>query len=168
MFFMPGDKDVLAIDPEGIRLWDVATGRERRCLIQAKQVRRAVALSPDGRTLAVGGKVDPYRGVNDLTIRLYDLSSGRETAALVGHETSTQALVFAPDGKTLASGSGVWTTGKDRTVRIWDVATGRELQRYSGHRGPVSALAFSADGRRLVSAGSDATALIWDLARSGE
>jgi WD40 repeat protein len=163
MFFMPGGKEVLAIDPDGVRLWDAATGREHQWLIKAKQIRRAVALSPDGKALAVGGKIDPYRGVRDTAIRLYDLTSGRESVALVGHETSTQALAFAPDGRTLASASGQWNSPKDRTVRIWDVTTGRELRQFAGHRGPVTALSFAADGRGLVSAGSDGTALVWEL-----
>ena len=33
-----------------------------------------------------------------------------------------------------------------------------------GHRGPANSLAFTADGRTLISAGDDATMLIWDVA----
>jgi hypothetical protein len=49
-----------------------------------------------------------------------------------------------------------------REVRVWSAATGRELLRLPSH-GWFSCVTFAPDGRRLVTAGSDTTALVWDL-----
>src|SRR5262249_32268194 len=43
--------------------------------------------------------------------------------------------------------------------------TGKELRRLDGHRGLVRSVAFSGDGNRLASGGSDATILVWDVAK---
>ena len=79
----------------------------------------SVVFSPDGKTLASGGRDD--------TVRLWDVATGEEARRLTGHGVSVNSVVFSPDGKTLASG------GFDGTVRLWDVATGEEARRLTGH-----------------------------------
>jgi WD40 repeat protein len=101
----------------------------------------ALAVSPDGRTLAVGRA--------DGTIALLDAASGRSLATLTGHQLRVTLLAFTADQRTLASG------GADGTVRLWSLATHSELfvlERWASH-GP-KALAFSPDGTTLVTGGS--------------
>jgi WD40 repeat protein len=62
---------------------------------------RALAFSPDSRTLAIG-----TRSENDYA-RLWDVATGRLVAEL-RDQSDVQTLLFAPDGKTLAVGSGDW------------------------------------------------------------
>jgi WD40 repeat protein len=69
---------------------------------------RRVALTPDGRTLAVAG--------HDRKVHLYDLLSGEETRTLSGHSASILAIAIAPDGTRLASASA------DTTVLLWDLS----------------------------------------------
>ena len=58
---------------------------------------RALAFSPDGKTLASAG--------DDRVIRLWNVETGSELRApLSGHTDTVFALVFAPDGKTLYLG----------------------------------------------------------------
>ena len=115
----------------------------------------AIAISPDGRVIASGGR--------DSTVCLWDLESGRMLAELLGHENQVTAVAFDPTGKLLASGS------RDRTIRMWDVPSSSPVYVFRGHQGPVLSLSFSPKGDRLASAGTNTSTLsnseltIWDL-----
>jgi len=67
----------------------------------------ALAVSPDGRTLATADTN------NDGKVQLWDISTGmvRKSLAALG----AMSIDFSPDGRTLATGSA------DDTVRIWNL-----------------------------------------------
>jgi hypothetical protein len=66
----------------------------------------AVALSPDGKTLATTS--------SDGTVRLWDVDTGQPiTVSALG--PTALAVAFTPAGKALA------TTSSDSTIRLWDV-----------------------------------------------
>ncbi|KJZ70285.1 hypothetical protein HIM_10329 [Hirsutella minnesotensis 3608] len=115
---------------------------------------RAVAFSPDGKTLAVAS--------HERTVRLWDPATGAHRQTLEGHGDSVTAVAFSPDGKTLAVAS------HERTVRLWDPATGAHRQTLEGHGGSVRAVAFSPDGNTLASASSDRTVRLWDPATGAQ
>jgi RNA polymerase sigma factor (sigma-70 family) len=111
----------------------------------------AIALSPDGRTLASGGQ--------DCQVKLWDVETRRERATLQqktrlpeaqrqAHKSPVFAVTFSPDGKTLASAGG-----SDLTVRLWNVATGEEKKIFRVDTFEVYAVAFSSDGKALAVAG---------------
>jgi|GEM_PF-1595110 len=65
----------------------------------------ALAISPDGRTLAAAiGR----------QIHLFDLRTGKELGRFNGHQGTVVSLVFAPDNQTVISGSA------DTTALVWD------------------------------------------------
>jgi WD40 repeat protein/tRNA A-37 threonylcarbamoyl transferase component Bud32 len=109
----------------------------------------ALALSPDGRDVALGDA--------EGALRLWRIDGSRRPIALDGHDRVVSAAAFSPDGGLLAS------AGWDGTVRLWDAGSGRGLARIDGHQRAVSAVAFAPDGRTLVSAGEDLSALLWSL-----
>src|SRR5579883_823943 len=73
----------------------------------------AVAISPDGQTIASAGLDD--------SIKIWHRSTGELQQTLTGHSKPINCLAISPDGQTLVSGSD------DDTVRIWHLATGKLL-----------------------------------------
>jgi WD40 repeat protein len=137
-----------------VRLWDAATGTERRVLKGHSNLVYAVAFSPNGKLVASGS--------HDSIVRLWDAATGTERRALKGHSHWVYAVAFSPDGKLVASGSG------DRTVRIWDAATGIERRVLKGHLDSVYAVAFSPDGKLVASGSLDNTVRLWDAVTGTE
>jgi WD40 repeat protein len=104
--WLPGsDVLCLASTDERVRLWNLKAEKVDVLTPEAGNV-LSVAISPDGKTLAVG--------TQDGVIKLFSLSSQREIAVLKGHVTFVSSLIFSPDGKLLLSeggdGSRVWRT----------------------------------------------------------
>jgi WD40 repeat protein len=150
-----------------------------------------VAVSSDGRTLAIGMRSGTVRirrldgaGVSTLAqgdaavTSLAFSASGDRVAAGLG--TGVLAVWRTSDGRRLfrrlahragtrvlgvafnASGSEIVTAGLDHDVHVWDAASGRPVADLTGHFALVSGAAFSPDGRWVVSAGP-ATAGLWDV-----
>ena len=109
---------------------------------------RAVAYSPDGRSLAVASSIGIY---------LYDVATLRELALFTGHTSWVESVAFSPDGKMLASGSA------DRTVKLWDIATRTNIATFEGHTDRLESVAFSPDGKILASGARDNTIRLWDV-----
>jgi TonB family protein len=137
-------------EPGTLAAWRLTGEGPRRLRGAFEQPARAVAVSPDGRRLAIahiGGGV-----------RLFTLADGRETSSLDSGRASP--LAFAPGGRHVASAGF-------RDVRIWEVETGRLEAVLVGHAGGIEALAFSAGGGLLATGESEGEAAVrlWD--RSG-
>src|SRR5262249_34205291 len=131
---------------------------------------QAVAVSPDGRLLAVGCSC-ANRLAYEAGARppepayLISLPDGRVQHELVGHHAYVFALAFRPDGKCLA------TLGAEGTIRVWDTTSGREIGAISlgrpvrvTSRWDLAGLHWSPDGQRLASAVGDGLVRIWDPA----
>jgi Tol biopolymer transport system component/energy-coupling factor transporter ATP-binding protein EcfA2 len=117
-------------------------------ILLARGVVNSVAWSPDGKTLASAGVVDP--------IRLWNVATGATIRVLQG--PGVFAVAWSPDGKTLASASD------GRAVRLWDAETGAAIRILQGHRDAVRSVAWSPDGRTLASGSGDDTVRLWDAA----
>ncbi len=165
VLFTPDGKELISVsDDKTVRFWDVASGEPIRVLRPPigpgnEGKLYAAALSPDGRTLAVGGHgllKDSFG-----SIYLISTATGRIERVLKGHTNVIFSLAFAapPGGRLLlASGSG------DKTARIWDVATGKCRRVLEGHTNNVYGVAFAPDASRLATASYDKTARIWSVA----
>jgi WD40 repeat protein len=97
-----------------IRVFDVASGRERLSLKGHKAEVWSVAFARDGKTLVSGS--------DDHTIKFWDPVNGDQRLTLRGHEGRISTVAFSPDGTTLATAS--W----DGTVRLWRAAARNEVE----------------------------------------
>lgn len=172
-FTPDGETIVSSSDDKTIRVWDWQSGVTLRTLrgyagdgSDGKVY--AIAVSPDGRTVAAGGYFGP--GLGDKPpygdVRLFDLSTGRLKAVLKGAEYEIYDLAFSADGGRLAAG------GADGFVYLWrrdqksdsGWSADTRLDADSWH---VDKLAFAAGGTRLAAATTDNGIRLWNL-ESGE
>jgi WD40 repeat protein len=174
-------------DPE-VQLLDLAAGKPARALQGFGGPVRALAFSPDGKSLAAAAEAP--------AVRVWDAATGEERWQHKGARPGGTGLAFSPDGKVLALGG--WAepirlygaadgkescqiaahqgrttaiafapdgktlaTGSD-CVGVWDIATGRDLRPAKGHFAEVTAVALSPDERTLASGGIDGTLRIWE------
>ncbi len=122
--FAPDGKLLFArsAEDETVGVWDVKAGKELRRLGKPGAALLdpllgcggCLAVSPDGKTLAVAG--DKH------TVRLLDVQTGKELNPPAGHEAPVVSVRFSRDGKVLTS------FGDDAVLRRWESATGKELE----------------------------------------
>jgi WD40 repeat protein/DNA-binding SARP family transcriptional activator len=127
-------------------VWNVARRRPVRTIPVGAA---ALALSPDGRTLALGQE--------NGSIILADAATGRRRRVVTGHGPGVPRLAFSRDGAKVASLSD------DRTVVVWSVATGQTEQTLRGQASPVTGLAFSPHGDTLYASSLNNGVIAWDL-----
>lgn len=140
--------DVLSMDEQGVlRRSDAITGA-LRAEARLGGACEALARSPDGRWLAIGGE----------EITLVDAATLQPVTRLSGHRSVVVALAFDRAGRRLYSG------GEDRRVVSWaiqDAPAGLALPTPTG--GEIDAIQISPDGTRLASAGDDGAVHVWEL-----
>lgn len=87
-------------------VWDAANGREVWSRPATPGLPTALAVSPDGRLLAVAMSAG--------AIWVWDCADGKQLAVLREHSAAVTALTFTADGRTLISGSD------DGSVKLWE------------------------------------------------
>jgi RNA polymerase sigma factor (sigma-70 family) len=129
-----------------------------------KPLVHAVAFSPDGKTLAMGGLSPRVKG--GCFLKLWDvqkeklIGGTKETKDAEGDSGFPEAvtsLAFSPDGKLLAAGCA------DGKLRLFDGRTGELKKVWDDDVARAWWVVFSPDGKTLVSQSSDKTVKVWDV-----
>ncbi|GLZ29034.1 hypothetical protein Lesp02_12240 [Lentzea sp. NBRC 105346] len=152
LFTPDGKRLVTAGKNKTVRIWDLSNRREPRqvALLDIGHNAHSLAMTPDGRRIAVGGG-------GTLAAQVWDISGTPAKIATVrGHTDVIYSVALSADGGTLATGS--W----DHTVKLWDVATGQELSTVGGFTLNVKPVAFSPTGHTLAAGSDDRTVRLWD------
>ena len=138
--------------PDGVKLWDAATGDARGTIPDREVPAGDVAFSPDGSTIAF---VHEHGG----NVEVWDFAKPSRIATLrVNSKFSYYAIAYSPDGRALATG-----TLDDPFVRVWDVATGKLIRKLDQGSAGALTVDFSADGRTLAVSGFEPVASLWDV-----
>jgi sugar lactone lactonase YvrE len=110
----PDGKTVVSAAGDRVVLTDVATYQLRAGLKVPWTETHCLALSADGKWLAVGGySVQEGQRSAEHPILLWDLSTAKELERLQWEGRTLDCLAFSPDGKTLASG------GINGVISLW-------------------------------------------------
>ncbi|MGP3927547.1 TIR domain-containing protein [Streptomyces sp. 8N616] len=162
--FLPRRDQLVTLDLDGaVMRWRLSATVPSRLaeLPPAGYAVKATALSPDGRTVAMGGV--------DEQVTLWDITDRRKPvrlAILKGHSKAVTTVGFSHDSGMLASG------GDDGRILLWDVTDRRHPYRTATLKRPTSvgSLAFAPRGRTLAATGNkflfsdwgDGWTLVWD------
>lgn len=158
--FSPDDAMLLSAGDKEIRIWDPATGAQKRTLVGHTKDTQAVAISPDGRRIASSGP--------DKALILWDAVTGAVTARHIGVDYDVRHLTFSASGDRVLGSRGPFAS-------LFDAGTGEEVGPMLGHSSPLSSLAWSPDGKFIAvgcSAWPDdratAAAAIWEISPTTE
>jgi WD40 repeat protein len=144
---------IASITDQGAQIWDAATRTSIATFESGSDSASAdissVALSPDGRFLAVGG----FRRV----VRIWDVRTGKLLHELDQGGNGAFTLEFTPDGRTLA------ISGFEPAASLWDVTTGTQIgpPLTAGDRRTM--IDLSTDGRQMLEVHGNGEGAVWDV-----
>jgi WD40 repeat protein len=138
---------------DGQRQFEILHRETEEMALRGRNRVRAVAVSPDGQTIACG-----VRG-GDIT--LWHVHNGSSRPAGLEQEVSVRCLAFSPDGAYLAAAGGDSAHVRGE-VRIWSWRTEELLYDFDLSGAFIESITFSPDGKYLAAAGSDGCVRFWD------
>ncbi len=124
--------------------------RERLARSELPSTLTCLALTSDGRHLAVGG----HKG----EIWICDGHDLHVERQLSGHRDHISSLIFARNHPWLC------TRSDDYSVRLWNWQTGLPLRTFANESGSASPFAFTADDRTVIGSSGGRSTLTWNVA----
>jgi WD40 repeat protein len=156
LFFSPDGKHLVATGYNHAHVWDMATRQKQHVL---KDHGPALFFLPASNNLAFA---TVHSG--QFALGLLDLEKMGPLRVLP-HYAPMTILAISPGGHLTVHRS---SRPGDGSISLRAVNNGKCLLRLAGHLGGVQTLAFAPDDGYLVTAGADATLLVWDLKKALE
>lgn len=120
-------------------------------------VTTAIAVSPDGRWVAVSGYHEVF---------LLDAATLETRTRLIGESPRIDSLAFSPDSTRLAVSGGA--PARFGEVQVWQAGTTNELHSWKIGDDSLFGISWSPDGTRLAFGGTDKSARIIDAEKGTE
>ena len=136
-------------DDGNVKVWDVESKAVVETIDLSEDI-RAIAFSPDGKTLVMGLWVSGERaGDSNGRIALWNMESRRVAVSWDEAGMAISSLAVSRDGSKLATGGAGFRD--DIKIKVWDVATRDSIALSGGlPEGDVYSVAFSPNGQRLA------------------
>jgi WD40 repeat protein len=150
--FTPDSKSLITAGGEGsLLVWDLATGKELRRLGRGITNSHDIAVSPNGKLLAVA---------NCMLVRIVNRDTGEDLLPLRDHRNVVYSTAITADRQTIA-------TAIAGSVILWDPRTGQERRRWESD--PQRSHILAGDGRTAFTLAVQEKAILgWDLANGKE
>lgn len=139
---------VIGRDEGQLVMWDVRTGWPEFMMGEPCDAFMAIALSPNGRYLAVSD-------VNNV-VSVWRVASRSQLCQITESCAPIESLLFSVDGSELM-------TGCDYAVQQWDVTSGQCLRVWQSDRHPPLQLAIASSPLQLFSTHDDHTLRCWQF-----
>ena len=142
---------VLVVDARRVSVFDSSSIRRLSsvAITPAPVGPSVAAVSPDGRTVAVGSRTGQMSFV--------DASTGDARPGTGSPSSPMTSVTYSPDGRAVAS------TGTGSKVIVWDPRTARSAEVLAAPAERVEGIAFSPDGSTLYTSSVGGVLLEWDL-----
>jgi WD40 repeat protein len=144
VFLAGGDTLAGAAEDGGVNFWDVATGRLQRRVETGPGSIADLALSHDGKTLAIAAR----------RLHFWDAVSEKERLPPPQGPECGSMVVFSPEGTAVATPCG-------HSISFCDPLTGKLLDTDHCHTGALTSVGFCDDGRGIWTAGAEGLLRIW-------
>ncbi|KAL1939064.1 hypothetical protein VTO73DRAFT_10324 [Trametes versicolor] len=153
--------------------WDLHTGRQahtfHKCRVDKGKGKSrepidanghtdeiwAIAVSPDGKYLASGGK--------DKRVGIWDVEKNEWVKGFSGHRDCISALAFRKAAPSLQTPTQLYTGSYDRTLKLFDLSTMGYVETLFGHQAPVTAIDTLLAETAVSAGGRDKTVRFWKV-----
>jgi WD40 repeat protein len=148
--FHPDGKLIASTGGNQVHLWDPGTGKLIKVLVKLEKndkPLKALAFSPDGKSLAVGG--------DDGVVRVYEVGSGKETFKSQPRPVRVEAVAYSPNGRLVGAADSAGN------VAVFAPGAANPMPMSVGvveGGGECLGVAFTADSGMVLTCGTDGKA----------
>jgi len=135
--------------------WDFQTQKRISCHRLGMGTINDLKLSQDERTvMTVGG---------DRSITFWDIRQSKAVQCIKNAHPADINCIELSKGVSPDNAVMIATADTLSTMRLWDMKTMRMVAEQSAYCGRINGIAFSNDNKQIVSAGQDATIMLWNI-----